>query len=72
VDGDGRCTGRLAGENCRGPEKARRLTELLAGRGALTWAYGDSSGDREMLAMARHPVRVRNATIPAVPPEGQR
>jgi phosphatidylglycerophosphatase C len=44
-------SGDLVGANCYGPEKARRLQELL-GDHALSEAYGDSRGDREMLAMA--------------------
>jgi phosphatidylglycerophosphatase C len=57
---DGRCTGRLAGANCRGAEKVRRLEGWLAASGwqrddVTVHAYGDSSGDREMLAWADHP-----------------
>ncbi|MDW3213124.1 MAG: HAD-IB family hydrolase [Ilumatobacteraceae bacterium] len=57
---DGRCTGRLDGPNCRGPEKVRRLDEWLAGHGwcrdeVTLYAYGDSTGDRELLAAADHP-----------------
>lgn len=56
----GRCTGRLLGENCRGPEKLRRLRFWLSDQGiergdATLWAYGDSRGDRELLAAADHP-----------------
>jgi HAD superfamily hydrolase (TIGR01490 family) len=53
-------TGRLVGGNCRGPEKATRLRGHLAlgGAPAQLWAYGDSSGDRELLAMAHRAVRV--------------
>ena len=61
LDGDGRCTGRLDGPNCRGPEKAHRLRAWIAERGledAVLWAYGDSVGDRELLAMADRPFRV--------------
>jgi len=60
IDGAGNYTGRMDGGNCRGAEKARRLSAHLAERGGATigWAYGDSSGDREMLAMAAHPVWV--------------
>ena len=57
---DGRCTGRLDGPNCRGPEKLRRLDEWFAANGldrsaATLYAYGDSTGDRELLAAADHP-----------------
>jgi phosphatidylglycerophosphatase C len=59
VDGHGRLTGRLSGRNCRGQEKARRLQAWLAGSGGRPsgrpqelWAYGDSQGDAEMLALA--------------------
>lgn len=64
----------LAGANCRGPEKAVRLRELLTSEGLQTatlWAYGDSRGDREMLAMAHHPVWVTGTTVTAVPDEEQ-
>jgi HAD superfamily hydrolase (TIGR01490 family) len=44
-------TGRLSGENCRGEEKVRRLEALLGELGALTLhGYGDSAGDRALLA----------------------
>ena len=60
---DAQCSGRLDGPNCRGPEKVRRLREWFDRQGLdradLTlWAYGDSSGDRELLAWADHPVWV--------------
>jgi phosphatidylglycerophosphatase C len=61
VDQAGRLTGRLAGANCRGAEKARRLAAWLAAHGAEgaeLWAYGNSAGDRELLARADHPVHV--------------
>jgi phosphatidylglycerophosphatase C len=62
VDAEGLLTGRLQGANVRRAEKALRLrnwidTELGADRWEL-WAYGDSVGDRELLAMAQHPRRV--------------
>ena len=48
-------TGQLAGANCYGAEKTRRLAELLGERDAyVLYAYGDSKGDRELLAMADH------------------
>lgn len=52
---DGRCSGRLAGANCRGMEKVRRLEAWLGARSDWTvYAYGDSGGDRELLAWADH------------------
>ena len=60
-------TGRLVGGNCRGSEKSRRLASWIDGRSVTLYAYGDSSGDREMLAMANHPVRVRGVSIATVP-----
>lgn len=57
VDAHDRLSGRLSGPNCRGPEKVRRLHawlgEYAGGRDAVhVTAYGDSRGDREMLADA--------------------
>jgi len=50
---DGIFTGKIAGKNCRGPEKVRRLTAALGDHVPdLTYAYGDSGGDRELLAWA--------------------
>ncbi len=66
VGADGRCTGRLVGGNCRGPEKATRLRAHLGDEhdGELVlWAYGDSRGDVEMLAMADHPFRVKRGRL---------
>lgn len=49
-------TGKLIGANCWGPEKVRRLTETFGDLGQYTlYAYGDSRGDEEMLAVADHP-----------------
>ncbi|MDB5459479.1 MAG: family hydrolase [Caulobacteraceae bacterium] len=52
VDETGRITGRFESSNCRGPEKVRRLQEALGEDVALAAAYGDTSGDREMLKIA--------------------
>jgi phosphatidylglycerophosphatase C len=63
---------RLAGPNCRAQEKLVRLRGWLDDEGiagAEIWAYGDSRGDREMLAAAHHPTWVRGITITAVPSE---
>ncbi len=46
-------TGRFATPNCNGAEKTRRILALFPDRQAYRLvAYGDSRGDREMLAMA--------------------
>ena len=42
----------LDGENCRGEEKVRRLREAFGMDFILQAAYGDTSGDKEMLAFA--------------------
>jgi phosphatidylglycerophosphatase C len=52
LDEAGRVTGRLLGANCRGPEKAARLREAFGEGVTLAAAYGDTLGDRDMLAMA--------------------
>ncbi|MDO9337585.1 MAG: HAD-IB family hydrolase [Caulobacter sp.] len=51
-DTDGRCLGTFLGPNCRGPEKVRRLKDVYGEGVRLTAAYGDTSGDKEMLAIA--------------------
>ncbi len=56
VGSDGRLTGRMDGPNVRAEQKAIRLAEALAPDPVEIWAYGDSAGDVEMLAMADHPV----------------
>lgn len=54
---DGRLTGELAGANCRGPEKVARIRRLLEpGDYHPIHAYGDTSGDHAMLALAHHRV----------------
>ena len=65
---DGRLTGALVGSNMRGAEKARRLADYLDGADATVWAYGDSAGDRELLAAATHATLVKNVTVAPVPP----
>ena len=51
-DANDRATGALEGVNCRGPEKIRRLGAAFGPGFRLRAAYGDTGGDREMLAMA--------------------
>jgi HAD superfamily hydrolase (TIGR01490 family) len=63
VDDAGNCTGRLLGGNCRGAEKAKRLRAHLGDGDRVLWAYGDSAGDRELLALADHPVRAHRGRL---------
>jgi len=55
---DDRVNGRLEGGNVRGAEKVRRIRTWLDGDAAELWVYGDSAGDRELLAEADHPHKV--------------
>jgi len=49
-------TGRFRTPNCYGAEKVERLREEMGGLCGVTLvAYGDSAGDRELLAMADEP-----------------
>jgi phosphatidylglycerophosphatase C len=52
LDAEGRVTGDFATPNCRGPEKVLRLKAAFGPDLQVKAAYGDTSGDREMLAMA--------------------
>lgn len=53
ADENGFLTGRFLGANCKGAEKVRRIQRLFPDRTTYTLiAYGDSAGDREMLAFA--------------------
>jgi phosphatidylglycerophosphatase C len=51
-DAQDRVTGAFAGENCRGAEKVRRLRAAYGEDMKLAAAYGDTSGDTEMIAFA--------------------
>lgn len=51
-----RISGNLLGKNCFGPEKLRRLENLLGNRDDyILYAYGDSRGDKELLSAADYP-----------------
>ncbi len=70
LDSEHRYTGELDGRNCRGPEKVRRLTSWLVEHDlalADVWAYGDSSGDRDLMAFAKHACFVKDRQLSAVP-----
>ncbi len=51
-DRDDRITGAFSSPNCRGEEKVRRLKLAYGDPVRLAAAYGDTSGDAEMLAIA--------------------
>jgi len=53
----GRCTGRIAGQVCDGAEKLSRVLALFnAERVREATAYGDSRGDRALLAFVKRAV----------------
>jgi phosphatidylglycerophosphatase C len=71
LDGDRYGDG-LAGRNCRADEKQRRLDAWLAANDmadAEVWAYGDSDGDRELLARADHGFLVKGLRVTPAPLE---
>lgn len=50
---DKKITGKLAGNNCHGEEKVNRIRQALElDQYETIWAYGDTSGDKPMLALA--------------------
>ncbi|MGB7088057.1 MAG: HAD-IB family hydrolase [Phormidesmis sp.] len=49
----GALTGRISGKNCYGPEKVARLSDWIDRSQNILYAYGDSRGDRELLAIAQ-------------------
>jgi phosphatidylglycerophosphatase C len=62
-DAADRVTGEFEGANCRGPEKVRRLQAAFGDGVRLEAAYGDTHGDKEMLALAEEQgMKVFNGT----------
>ncbi len=55
LDAEDRVTGRFSSANCRAEEKVRRLQTAYGPDVRLAAAYGDTSGDTEMLAIADAP-----------------
>lgn len=67
---DGICTGELRGPNCRAGVKVERLRSWIASEGVApseVHAYGDSTGDRELLAFADHATLVGSTPITVAP-----
>jgi phosphatidylglycerophosphatase C len=64
---DGLLTGKLVGQNCRGKEKASRVQKWCQESGIATedlvYAYGDSSGDTELLALFSEPTWVNDIDL---------
>ena len=57
---NGVLTGRFLTPNCYGPEKVRRVTDIIGERSSFyITAYGDSRGDREMLQWADEGIKVK-------------
>ncbi len=55
LDNQGHVTGKLMGLNCRAEEKVKRLKELMGNEKEYElYAYGNSRGDKELLAYADH------------------
>lgn len=52
-DAQDRVIGGYTSPNCRGPEKVVRLKQAFGPDFELRAAYGDTTGDREMIAMAQ-------------------
>lgn len=53
---ENRLTGKIAGNNCYGSEKVSRICQFLNVKDySEVYVYGDSPGDKELLALATHP-----------------
>lgn len=56
VDENEKLTGKVNGENCNNAEKVCRIKEKYdPAQFEKIYVYGDSKGDKEMLALATHP-----------------
>lgn len=64
---DGVLTGKLIGKNCRGDEKVSRVQKWREEAGIdvqdLVYAYGDSSGDKQLLDLFSQPTWVKNSDL---------
>ena len=53
---DNRISGKIAGKNCHGQEKVRRIkTSFDLSVFTSIYCYGDTPGDKPMLSLAHHP-----------------
>jgi HAD superfamily hydrolase (TIGR01490 family) len=67
VGPDGRLTGRIDGANCRGQVKADRFQARFGADVRLGYAYGDTAGDRQLLALAERAERIGRRSVPVRP-----
>ena len=71
VEQDGVFTGEILGANCRGQEKVSRLYEWCSAAGidssCVRYAYGDSSGDHQLLLAAENGILVKSIELSRVP-----
>ncbi len=63
IDSSGIVSGKIEGKNCQGAEKARRIRELNFSSADYIYGYGNSNGDREMLALCRHSWVIKRDTF---------
>lgn len=67
----GLLTGKINGVNCRGAEKVRRIqswcNSARISLSSVRYAYGDSSGDNEMLELVENPYHVKKTELEMVP-----
>ena len=54
-DSHGYATGKICGKSCNGKEKLTQILRVIGNEEVVTHAYGDSVGDKEMLAFANYP-----------------
>ncbi len=60
IDSDGNLTGLFSTPNCHGQEKVNRFIKAEPERDSYyLYAYGDSSGDNQLLALSDYPFRVK-------------
>lgn len=68
---EGLLTGKLVGKNCRGKEKASRVQKWCEvsgiALGDLVYAYGDSTGDKELLDLFSEPTWVNDIDLVVMP-----